>query len=231
MCWALIPASFFLSHFPARMQIAGMSTGEVTRLLGAVRQGDREALDALLPHVYAELRVLARAQMRRVGGDPALQPTVVVHEAYMKLARSRAIPAADRSHFLAIAATAMRQVLVDHARSLMSRKRGGGWKQTTLTVGSSSYELNPEDVVALDRALGGLEERQRRIVECRYFAGMEDGEIAAALGVSDRTVRREWVKARAWLYAELYPDAPAEEPGSPAGAPDAPADDVSPSST
>lgn len=177
------------------------------------------------------LRALARAQMRRVGGDPALQPTVIVHEAYMKLARSRAIPAADRSHFLAIAGTAMRQVLMDHARSLMSRKRGGGWKQTTLTVGSSSYELNPEDIVALDRALGGLEERQRRIVECRYFAGMEDGEIAAALGVSDRTVRREWVKARAWLYAELYPAAPAEEPGSPAGAPGAPADDVSPSST
>jgi RNA polymerase sigma factor (TIGR02999 family) len=178
--------------------------GEVTRLLGAVREGDREALDALLPHVYDELRALARAQMRRAGDDPALQATVVVHEAYMKLARSSVIPAVDRSHFLAIAATAMRQVLVDHARAMLSRKRGGGWKRTLLTAGSQSYELNPEDMIALDRALDGLGERQRRIVECRYFAGMEEREIAEVLGVTDRTVRREWVKARAWLYAAMY---------------------------
>jgi RNA polymerase sigma-70 factor, ECF subfamily len=181
-----------------------MSSGEVTRLLGAVRRGDREALDALLPHVYDELRAMAQAQVRRGGGDPTLQPTMVVHEAYMKLARSSGIPAVDRSHFLAIAATAMRQVLVDHARAMLSRKRGGGWKQTLLTAGSQSYELNPEDLIALDRALDGLEERQRRIVECRYFAGMEEREIAEVLGVTDRTVRREWVKARAWLYAALY---------------------------
>lgn len=175
----------------------------MTRLLGAVRRGDREALDALLPHVYDELRAVARAQVRR-SNDPALQPTVVVHEAYMKLARSSVIPAVDRSHFLAIAATAMRQVLVDHARAMLSHKRGGGWKQTMLTAGSQTYELRPEDLIELDRALDGLDERQRRIVECRYFAGMEEQEIAEILGVSDRTVRREWVKARAWLYAALY---------------------------
>jgi RNA polymerase sigma factor (TIGR02999 family) len=180
---------------------------EVTRLLGAVRRGERGALDELLPHVYEELRGLARAQVRRAGSDPTLQPTMVVHEAYMKLARSSAIPAVDRSHFLAIAATAMRQVLVDHARALLSRKRGGGWKQTLLTAGSQTYELKPEDLIALDRALDGLSERQRRIVECRYFAGMDEREIAEVLGLSDRTVRREWVKARAWLYAELYGDA------------------------
>lgn len=179
--------------------------GEVTRLLGAVRDGDREALDALLPHVYDELRAVARAQLRHAGHDPALQPTVVVHEAYMKLARSSTIPASDRSHFLAIAATAMRQILVDHARAMLSHKRGGGWKQTMLTAGSQTYELKPEDLIALDRALETLDERQRRIVECRYFAGMEETEIADALGISDRTVRREWVRARAWLYATLYP--------------------------
>ena len=187
-----------------------MGAGDVTRLLGAVRAGDREALDALLPHVYEELRGIARAQVRRAGSDPTLQPTMVVHEAYMKLARSSAVPALDRSHFLSIAAAAMRQVLVDHARALLSRKRGGGWKQTLLTAGSQTYELQPEDVIALDRALEGLDERQRRIVECRYFAGMEEQEIAEVLGVSDRTVRREWVKARAWLYAALYGTAEGE---------------------
>jgi RNA polymerase sigma factor (TIGR02999 family) len=190
-----------------------MGTGEVTRLLGAVRQGDREALDALLPHVYDELRAIARAQVRRAVGDPAVQPTMVVHEAYMKLARGGGVAASDRSHFMAIAAKAMRQVLVDHARSMMSRKRGGGWHRTLLTAGSSSYELNPEDVIALDRALENLDERQRRIVECRYFAGMDEREIAGALGITDRTVRREWVKARAWLYAALYGDETGASPG------------------
>jgi RNA polymerase sigma factor (TIGR02999 family) len=178
---------------------------EVTRLLGAVRSGDRAALDALLPHLYDELRAVAGAQLRRAGRDPSLQATMVVHEAYIKLARASAVPAVDRSHVLAIAARAMRQVLIDHARSMLSGKRGGGWQRTTLTAGSSSYELNPEELIELDRALDGLEERQRRIVECRYFAGMEDSEIAEVLGISDRTVRREWVKARAWLYATLYP--------------------------
>jgi RNA polymerase sigma factor (TIGR02999 family) len=183
------------------------TAAEVTRLLAAVRGGDRDALDRLLPHVYEELRAVARAQFRRLGGDPALQATALVHEAWVKLARSGGgVPASDRAHFLAIASTAMRQVLVDHARAVMSQKRGGGWKQVTLTAGSDSYELNPEDVIALDRALDGLDARQRQIVECRYFAGMDDAEIADALGISDRTVRREWVKARAWLYASLYPE-------------------------
>lgn len=180
---------------------------EVTRLIEAVRGGDRAALDELLPHLYEELRGIARAQVRRVGGSATLQATAVVHEAYFKLARSGAIAASDRSHFLAIAAAAMRQVLVDHARAVLARKRGGGWHQTTLTAGSQSYEFRPVDLIALDRALDGLDERQRRIVECRYFGGLEETEIAEVLGVSDRTVRRDWVKARAWLYAALYPDA------------------------
>jgi RNA polymerase sigma factor (TIGR02999 family) len=179
----------------------------VTQLLAAVRGGNREALDELLPHVYDELRAVARAQYARLGGgDPALQATALVHEAWFKLARGGALAVSDRAHFLAIAATAMRQVLVDHARAVMSKKRGGGWHQVTLTAGASSYQLNPEDMIALDRALDTLDERQRQIVECRYFAGMEEAEIAEALGVSDRTVRREWVKARAWLHSALYPE-------------------------
>jgi RNA polymerase sigma-70 factor, ECF subfamily len=180
--------------------------GEVTRLLAVLRAGDRSALDRLLPHVYEELRGMARAQAGRSPGM-SLPPTAIVHEAYVKLARAGALHAADRSHFMAIAASAMRQVVVDHARGMLSQKRGGGWKRTLLRDSSLSSEADPADVLALDRALAGLDERQRRVVECRYFAGMEEEEIAAALGVSTRTVRREWVKARAWLYAELYPEA------------------------
>jgi RNA polymerase sigma factor (TIGR02999 family) len=179
--------------------------GEVTRLLAALRAGDRTALDRLLPHVYDELRSLARAQARRHPGL-SLPPTALVHEAYLKLARAGTVSAADGPHFLAIAAAAMRQVVVDHARGLLARKRGGGWKRTLLRDDSLSVETDPAEVLALDRALAGLEERQRRIVECRYFGGMEEAEIASALGISTRTVRREWVKARAWLYAELYPE-------------------------
>ncbi|CAN5708029.1 ECF-type sigma factor [soil metagenome] len=181
--------------------------GEVTRLLEVLRGGDRSALDRLLPHVYDELRSLARAHARR-GMSESLQPTVLVHEAYLKLARAGALQAADRGHFLAIAAAAMRQVVVDHARGMLSQKRGGGWKRTLLRDDSASTTMSPEDVIALDRALAGLDERQRQVVECRYFGGMEEAEIAEALGVSTRTVRREWVKARAWLYATLYPETP-----------------------
>jgi RNA polymerase sigma factor (TIGR02999 family) len=193
---------------------ADTDPGEVTRLLQALQGGDRTALDALLPRVYDELRAIARGQLRRhaAGSDGGtLQATAVVHEAYLKLSRAGVIQAQSRAHFMAIAATAMRQVVVDHARALLSQKRGGGWKQTTLTTGSASYELKAEDVIGLDRALQTLDERQRRVVECRYFAGMEETEIAEALGVSERTVRREWVKARAWLYTALYPHDPAPE--------------------
>lgn len=175
---------------------------EVSQLLAALRQGESTALDELLPHVYEELRALARAQVR--GRPGTLQATALVHEAYMKLARAGTVAAEDRAHFLAIAARAMRQVVVDRARAALSRKRGGGWQPVTLQPDSVSLELRPEEAIALDRALEALDPRQRLIVECRYFAGLDDGEIAAVLGVTDRTVRREWVKARAWLYAELY---------------------------
>jgi RNA polymerase sigma-70 factor, ECF subfamily len=179
--------------------------GEVTRLLDVLRGGDRSALDRLLPHVYDDLRQLARAQFRRADPSSSLQPTALVHEAYLKLARAGELNAAGRAHFLAIAATAMRQVVVDHARGMLSQKRGGGWKRTLLRDDSASTELDPAELIALDDALRTLDERQRRVVECRYFAGMEGAEVADALGVSVRTVRREWVKARAWLYAALYP--------------------------
>jgi RNA polymerase sigma factor (TIGR02999 family) len=178
---------------------------DVTRLLHALRGGSATALDELLPKLYEELRALARAQLRSPAGT--LQATALVHEAYMKLARAGAVVAADRAHFMAIAARAMRQVVVDRARASLAGKRGGGWQPVTLTAEAGAVDLGPEEALALDRALEKLEPRQRLVVECRYFAGLDDGEIAAVLGVTDRTVRREWVKARAWLYAELYPGA------------------------
>lgn len=179
--------------------------GDVTQLLQAVSEGDSRALDRLVPLVYEELRSLANRQLSREQQGRTLHATALVHEAYLKLAGSR-MPASDRAHFLAIAARAMRQVLVDHARRRKAVKRGGDVVCTTLTDGGSPVEFRPDELIALDEALEKLDPRQRQIVECRFFAGMEEKEVADALGVSDLTVRREWVKARAWLDRAMYPD-------------------------
>ncbi len=187
------------------MQQQGLPRGDVTRLLVAAREGDRAAVDRLVPLVYDELRELARGQLRRERAGHTLHATGLVHEAYVKLAAGGEIAAEDRAHFLAIAARAMRQVLVDHARRRQAVKRGGGWAVTTLTDGAQSVEYRAEEVLELDRALSELDERQRRVVEYRFFGGMEERDIAEVLGVSERTVRRDWVKARAWLYRSLYP--------------------------
>lgn len=180
--------------------------GEVTRLLQAARGGEREALDRLLPLVYDELRRLAGRQLDRERAGHTLGATALVHEAYVKLSGSGTCGAVDRAHFLAIAARAMRQVLVDHARRRARAKRGGGWERTTLGEGDAAVEFRPDEMLALDRALEELDPRQREIVEYRFFAGMEEREIAEVLGISERTVRRDWVKARAWLYRSLYPE-------------------------
>lgn len=188
------------------------TTTEIGRLLDGARDGNREALDRIVSLLYDELRELARRQLRRERPGHTLGATGLVHEAWARLAGAN-VPAQDRSHFLALAARAMRQVLVDHARRNMAHKRGGSWKRTTLGDRLGSAEsLDPEEIIALDAALESLEPRQRQVVECRFFGGMEEKEIAAVLGVTERTVRRDWVKARAWLYRELYGDAPAEAP-------------------
>ncbi|MGK7312013.1 MAG: ECF-type sigma factor [Candidatus Longimicrobiales bacterium M2_2A_002] len=181
------------------------TSGDVTRLLKAVREGDTDAVDRLYPHVYDELRAVAERQLRRERAGHTLHPTALVHETYLKMAGG-APEATDRVHFLALAARAMRQILVDHARRRGARKRGGDWHATTLTDGSASVELDPTELIALDRAMEALDGRQRQVVECRFFGGMEETEIARALGISERTVRRDWVKARAWLYRALYPE-------------------------
>lgn len=179
---------------------------EVTRLLDAAKQGDRDALDRLLPLVYDELRRLADRELRREHGARTLQATALVHEAYIKLAGGGAIHASDRAHFLAIAARAMRQVLVDQARKRKASKRGGDWAVTTLGSADGVADVDAAEMLALDAALDQLDERQRQVVEYRFFAGLEEKEIATMLGVTDRTVRRDWVKARAWLYRAMYPD-------------------------
>jgi RNA polymerase sigma factor (TIGR02999 family) len=179
--------------------------GEVTRLLEAVEAGDSDALDRLVPLVYEDLRRVAHRQLDREGGGHTLQTTALIHEAYLKLAGGGSVGATSRAHFLAIAARAMRQVLVDYARKRKAAKRGGGVISVTLGDEPQPADASAEDLLALDEALEQLEPRQRQVIECRFFGGMEEKDIAAALGVSERTVRRDWVKARAWLYKSLYP--------------------------
>ena len=188
------------------------AAGEVTRLLRQLEEGDRGAVDKLFPLVYDELRRLARGQVRRVGSPPTLSATSLVHEAYLKLAGGSPLRVESRAHFFGIAARAMRQVLVDQARQRGAKKRGGEWLPTTLMDGHLAIEVDFTDMLALDQAMDHLDPRQRQIVEARFFGGLEDAEIGQLLGISDRTVRREWVKARAWLVRSLFPQLEPDPP-------------------
>lgn len=188
----------------------------MTGLLTAWGAGDRAALDALLPLVYDELRRQARAALRREGAGHTLQPTALVHEAYLRLAdvrsQGRPGPWRSRGEFFGIAARCMRQVLVDAARTRQAAKRGGGVHAVTLgdadavATDPGSGEIAGVDVLALDAALerlAALDPEQARLVELRYFAGLTIADTAAALGVSAATVSREWSVARRWLRREL----------------------------
>jgi RNA polymerase sigma factor (TIGR02999 family) len=146
---------------------------------------------------------LARRKLGREFQARTLEPTALVHEAYLKMIGSQSIDAADRAHLLAIASRAMRQVLIDRARRRNAAKRADGI-QVTLTDAGAPDGLSAEELLSLDDALTTLDPRQRQIVECRFFGGMTDEEIATSLGITDRTVRREWAKARAKLNRTLY---------------------------
>lgn len=183
--------------------------GVVTHLLRRSDGGDARALDELFEVVYDELRRMAAGRLRGERPDHTLQATALVHELFLKMSDG-AVAARDRRHFMGMAARAMRQILVDHARRKTAGKRGGGAVHTTLGGHDVAVRLDPAGLLDLDRALDGLDERQRRVVELRFFVGLEEREIAEALDVTERTVRRDWVKARAWLYAALY----GEEDGS-----------------
>ena len=182
--------------------------GDVTRLLRAYEAGDEEAFNRLVPLVYDELRGIARGQRRRGPGLASLDTTGLVHEAYLKLAAAERLSVADRGHLLAVAATAMRQVLVDRARARLRAKRGAGEAADELDSAALAVSPTPEWLLDLDRALTQLrrnDERLVRVFECRFFAGLSEEETAEALGLSLRTVQRDWMRARAWLRAELDP--------------------------
>ena len=191
-----------------------MSAEAVTGLLQRWRGGDAAALDELLPLVYAELRRCADASLRRENDAPlSLQPTALVHEAYLRLAAGADVDWQDRGHFFAVAARLMRQILVDHARARRARKRDGG-ERVTLSMLDKPDPREVVDVVALDQVLRGLEaidERKARIVELRVFGGLEFSEMGEVLGLSRATLDREFRAARAWLYRALESGAATDE--------------------
>lgn len=177
----------------------------VSELLDAYRRGDDSALEKLVPLVYDDLRLLARRQRRRLPAGETLNTTALVHEVYLKL-RGNAGPGwQDRAHFLAVASRAMRQILVDYARRRGAGKRGAGAAVLPLDERDAAVARDADRILALDEALEGLgrlDPRLPRIVECRFFGGLTEEETAQALGVSTRTVQRDWLRARAWLREE-----------------------------
>ena len=181
---------------------------DVTRILNAIEQGDPHAAEKLLPLVYDELRKLAAARLAQEKPGQNLQATALVHEAYLRLVDAERVPWEDRARFLALAATAMRRIVIDNARRRATEKRGGGRARLDLEAVQLPAEESAEALLALNDALQRLEAlnaRLARVVECRFFAGMSDAEAAAALGVTERTVRRDWVKARGWLATVMAP--------------------------
>lgn len=182
--------------------------GEVTQLIGQARDGDRGAFDRIFELLYPELRRVARRRLSRGTGDELMQTTALVNECYLKLLRSETLTPADRAHFLAYAATVMRSIIVDAARGAKTDRRGGDAEQVTLD--SELMVAQPEasdEILAVHAALedlGRVDERLGRVVEMRYFGGLEDEEIAEALGLSARTVRRDWEKARLLLAHALH---------------------------
>jgi RNA polymerase sigma factor (TIGR02999 family) len=190
-------------------------SGRITDLLSQFRSGQHEADATLVTLVYDELHRLAARYMRKERRSHSLQPTALVHEAYLRLAGQRSKAWKSRAHFFAVAALLMRQILVDHARRRLSAKRGDGRHRVSLDDAAAHVPrtlildaAQSEDLIAIDDALTALSAthpRRCRIVEMRFFAGMTTKEIAESLGTSERTVEREWAAAQAWLYARLRP--------------------------
>lgn len=187
----------------------GDAGGQITRLLASVRDGDRQAIDVVFSLVYAELRTAARRQLARARPGDTINTTVLVHEAYLKLVDSARAHWTDRGHFFAVAAKAMRQIIIDHARWASRQKRGGGAHKISLDGIDVANEERAGELVALDAALTRLEsfsERLARIVELRFFAGLSIEETAAALGAQPHQIKREWRKARAFLFRDIQDD-------------------------
>lgn len=181
---------------------------EITELLVEWRRGNRGALDALFPLVYEEMRRRASGYLRGEREDHTLSTTALVHESYLKLVDIERVDWRDRAHFFAMAARAMRRILVSHARRHNAAKRGGGAVPLNLDEAPALSAGRSERMLALDEALerlSALDERMGRVVELRFFGGLTIDETAEALGVAPSTVKLDWQKARAWLYRELGP--------------------------
>jgi RNA polymerase sigma-70 factor, ECF subfamily len=182
------------------------SHSSVTQLLLNASQGNRSAVDQLTPMVYQELRRIARSKMLHEPAGSTLQPTALVHEAYLKLINQRDVQWQNRAHFFAIAAKEMRRLLLMHAREKRAEKRGAGGQRVTLDEGMVLTEDHLEDLIMLDACmdrLAALDARQARIVELRFYGGLSVEETAEVLEISTATVKREWAMARAWLLREL----------------------------
>lgn len=179
---------------------------DITQILKAAGSGDGSAIDRLMPMVYDELRALADSYLQRERSDHTLQATALVHEVYVRLVRQEDVEWKNRAHFFAVAAQAIRRILVDHARRHHRLKRGGDRQRVRLELDAALTQERDLDLLALDEALdrlAHLSERQSRIVELRFFGGIGLKEIAEVLGVSPRTVDGDWSMARAWLRREL----------------------------
>lgn len=188
--------------------MSGKPQHEVTQILHDWSGGDADAPERLMPLVYNELRRLARIFLAKERGAHTLQPTALVHEAYLRLVDQTRVSWQNRAHFYGIASSMMRRVLIDHARAHATEKRGGDAIRLSLDDMQIPLEQRAAGLLALDEALekmSQMDERKGRIVELRFFGGLSDEEIAEVLGVSTRTVLRDWKTARLWLYRELAP--------------------------
>ena len=180
--------------------------GDITRLLSELKEGKQHAANALMPMVYDELRRLAGNHMRRERADHTLQPTALVHETYLRMVKQQNADWSGRAHFFGVASSLMRRILVDHARGFRAEKRGGGMGALPLDEALVFTPLQSDRLLALDEALNLLsvwDPRQARIVELLYFGGLTATETAEVMGISVRTVKRDWSMARAWLQAEV----------------------------
>ena len=182
------------------------SAGEITKLLGELRTGNKDAESRLLQVVYPELRKIAGRYLKSERGGHTLQPTALVNEAYLQMAAQMDQDWQNRSHFYAVAAQLMRRILVDYARQRRAAKRDGGRRKVELTDALAITDDRLEDILSIDEALVRLaqfDERRCRVVELRFFGGMTEEEIADVLQVATRTVKRDWNVAKAWLHGEL----------------------------
>jgi RNA polymerase sigma factor (TIGR02999 family) len=177
-----------------------------TDLVLELSRGDQRTIDQLLPLVYSELHELAQRYMRRERPDHTLTTTALVHEAYLRLVDQTRVELADRAHFVGVAAIAMRRILVEHARRRNVERHGGERQRVSLSGIALAQDESADAVLELNDALerlAALDPRLVRVVECRYFLGLTEEETAAALGITARTVRRDWIKAKGWLAAAL----------------------------